>query len=225
MFKNAKNAAFIIAVISAVAVTAVICIFVIANGGGKLTYKADYYYICYRIADNSVSASSLSETASSYGGAGYVITHDGNYYATVSCYYSENDADGVCSSLKRRGLDCSVLKISTDKFKLKTRSARKNAELYAGNLNTLNSLSLLAYECANALDLGNYNQSKAKDVASALKSGLNGLLRANENNCFTDRLENLVDICDDKCDGYIYSKDMRYIQIAVTDVIINAEIY
>ncbi|MDE6001783.1 MAG: hypothetical protein K2G96_05655 [Clostridia bacterium] len=203
MFKNAKNTAFIIAITAAVAVTAIICIFVIANSGGKLTYKATYYYICYRIADNSVSASSLSQTAASYGGAGYVITYDGNYYATVSCYYSENDAEGVCSSLKRRGLDCSVLEISTDEFKMKTRSARKNAELYAGNLNTLNSLSQLAYECANALDTGSYNQSKANDVASALKSGLNGLLRANHDNCFTDCLENLLDVCEEKCDGYI----------------------
>ncbi len=225
MFKSAKNIAFIIAIVAAVAVTALVCVLVIVNGGGKLTYKATYYYICYRVADNSVSASSLSDTAASYGGAGYILAYDGNYYVTVSCYYSENDADGVCSSLKRRGLDCSVLKVSTDKYKMKTRSARKNEDLFKGNLNTLNSLSLLAYECANGLDTGSYNQSKAKDVVSAIKSGISGLLRANSDNCFTESLENISDMCDDKFDGYIYSKDMRYIQIAVTDAVIHAELY
>ena len=88
-------------------------------------------------------------------------------------------------------------------------------------MNTLNSLSFLAYECANGLDTGEYNQSKAKGVIDAVKSGLNGLLNANTDNCFTKDLKALIAECDDKKSGYVYSKDMRYLQIAIADAIIN----
>lgn len=221
MFGCRKNFTFFIAVSAVCAVTVLICVCAFAFSAGSLNFKAAFYFVCYRAPENSVSAGSLSETAASYGGAGYILYHGGDYYVTVSCYYSQNDADTVCASLKRRDLDCSVLKIETEKYKL-SNSAKKRAKLYEGNLNTMNSLSYLAYECANGLDTGEYNQSKAKSVINDLKSGLNGLLNANANNCFTGDLKALIDECDDKKDGYIYSKDMRYLQIAIADVIINA---
>ena len=90
-----------------------------------------------------------------------------------------------------------------------------------GNLNTLDALSALAYDCANGLDTGEFTQSKAKEVVSAIKSGLNGLLAANPSNCFTEKLMRLCAECDDKQKGFLYSKDMRYLQIALTDTVIN----
>ena len=225
MFRNVRVTGFLIAIVAVVAATVIICVCAVSCSGSKLTFNSCYYFVCYRIADNSISASSLSGTVSSYGGAGYILNYDGNYYVTVSCYYTSNDAETVSSSLKKRDLDCSVLKVETDTYKLNGYSAKNNADLYLGNLNTLHSLSVLAYECANGLDTGNFSQSKAKDVISSLKSGLNGLLKANESNCFTNKIEFLIAECEDKESGYIYSKDMRYLQIAVTDAIINAELY
>ncbi|MDE6868405.1 MAG: hypothetical protein K2J83_04605, partial [Clostridia bacterium] len=166
----------------------------------------------------------LSSAVSSYGGAGYILDYDGNYYVTVSCYYDEKDANTVCDSLKRRDLDCTVLSVTTKSYPVQSYSAKRNAKLYQGNLNTLNSLSILAYECANGLDTGEYNQSKAKDVLSAIKNGLIGLKNANTDNCFTNVLENLIDECDDLDGGYLFSKDLRYLQIAIADKIINAEL-
>ena len=224
MFKNVRFSGFIVAIIAVVAITVTICVSAISCSGAKLTFNSRYYFVCYRIADNSVSASSLSGTVSSYGGAGYIMCHDNNYYVTVSCYYAEGDAEAVRTSLKRRGLDCSVLEIVTEDYKLNGYAAKKNSELYLGNLNTLHSLSIMAYECANGLDTGAYSQSKAKDVVTSLKSGLYGLKKANTSNCFTKKLEFLIAECEDKENGYLYSKDMRYLQIAVTDVIINAEL-
>ena len=224
MFRNLRVNAFIVSVIAVVTATVIICISAAACSGAKLTFECSYYFVCYRIADNSISASSLSETVSSYGGAGYILNYEDGYYVTVSCYYTQRDADTVCSGLKKRELDCNVLKISTKNYKLNGYSAKNNAELYLGNLNTLHSLSLLAYECANGLDTGEYTQSKAKDVLSNLKSGLNGLKKSNPSNCFTDCLEMLIAQCEDRESGYLYSKDMRYMQIAVTDAIINARL-
>lgn len=223
MLKNLRGGAFLISIILVLFTSVIICLCAVCGAGKRIVFKADYYFICYRIVDNSVSAGSLSDTVSSYGGAGYIICHEEDYYVTVSCYYTENDADSVCESLKKRDLDCSVLKISTKEFKLGANDD-KTAELYKGNLNTLNSLSRMAYDCANKLDVGEYGQNKAKDVLYAVKDGLKGLKNNNQSNRFTNPINKLIAECEDKDRGFLYSKDMRYIQIAIADFIINAEI-
>lgn len=223
MFKSVKDVGFAVAVAGAVLAAVIICICAVSCSGGKLTFKADYYFVCYRITDNSVSASSLSSTVSSYGGAGYIISREENYYVTVSCYYERRDAETVCASLKKRELDCTVLEINTETYKL-SGSAKKNSQIYLGNLNTLNSLSVLAYECANGLDTGGFSQSKAKDVVTSIKTSLKGLLKSNESNCFTNGLNSLIAECEDKERGFLLSKDMRYLQIAIVDFIINVQL-
>lgn len=224
MLKDKRNLVFISAVSAVIAITVIICVCAFSFNGGSVNFETSYYFVCYSSSDNVVSAGSISSVVSSYGGAGYILDYDGNYYVTVSCYYKENDAQAVCESLKKRELECTVLTVKTKNYPLKSSSAKRNAKLYTGNFNTLNSLSLLAYECANGLDTGDYNQSKAKDVLTAIKSGLNGLKNNNKNNCFTNTICNLIDECDDAGKGYILSKDMRYLQIAIADKIINAEL-
>lgn len=224
MFKCGKNTGFLIAVAGAVIAAVIIIICAVSCSGGKLTFKSTYYFVCYRITDNSISASSLSNAAASYGGAGYILNYEDSFYVTVSCYYKENDAEAVCISLKKRDLDCSVLEIKTDKYTL-SGSAKKNSQLYLGNFNTLNSLSTLAYECANGLDTGAFSQSKAKDVVLSIKTSLKGLLNSNASNCFTNDINFLIAECEDKERGFLLSKDMRYLQIAIIDTIINAELY
>ena len=109
-------------------------------------------------------------------------------------------------------------------YKLRSRAAKRNSDLYLGNLNTLNSLSRVAYECANGIDNG-LNQSKAKETAKTIEDSLNALLKSNQKNCFTETIEKLLAEYKYKTSGYLYSKDMRYLQIAITDAIIKAELY
>ena len=224
MSKNTRISPFFISVIAAVALTVLICVFSVTCYGSKLKYTTRFYFVCYAMEENSISAGSISSAVSAYGGAGYILNHDGDYYVTVSCYYSQNDAETVCANLKRKELDCSVLVVTTEKYRLTNGYAKRNSKLYEGNLNTLNSLSRLAYDCANGLDTGEFSQGKANEVISAIRSGLSGLSAANTDNCFTDILKRLDTECDDRQGGFIYSKDMRYIQIAIADVIINAEL-
>ena len=224
MLRCAKNYGFIIAVSATIAVTVIICVCAATCSAATLDFETTFCFVCYRAPENSISAGSLSGTVSSYGGAGYILNHDGDYYVTVSCYYSQNDAETVCANLKRKELDCSVLVATTEKYRLTNGYAKRNSKLYEGNLNTLNSLSRLAYDCANGLDTGEFSQGKANEVISAIRSGLSGLSAANTDNCFTDILKRLDTECDDRQGGFIYSKDMRYIQIAIADVIINAEL-
>lgn len=225
MLGKLKPTSLVISVVCIIAATVILCVSAISCAGQKLVFDAEYYFVCYRLTDNAVSASSLSDTVASYGGAGYILNYNNRYYVTVSCYYKESDAQSVCDSLKKRELDCMVLYAQTPDYRLKSRFARSNAQLYLGNLNTLNSLSVLAYDCANALDTGKYDQSKAKSVVTSIENGLNGLLKTNSGNCFTEVLINLLAECKDKESGYLHSKDMRYLQIAITDCIISVQLF
>ncbi len=84
---------------------------------------------------------------------------------------------------------------------------------------------MLAYECANGLDTGEYTQNNSKSVVGDIKQGLIGLLHSNGDNCFTPKLNFMIAECEDKEVGFLLSKDMRYLQIAVIDTIVNTELY
>ena len=220
-----KNSPFIISVAVVLTATLVIIIGAISFGGVKIEFETEYHFVCYTVRDNSISADAISDTVSSYGGAGYVLEYGGDYYVTVACYYTENEADRVKHNLLKRGLNCSVLSVETDKYSLKSFGGRGKEKLYIGNLNTLYSLSELCYKCANGLDTGEYNQTLAKGVLSDVTSGLNGLNMANSDNCFSGEIRRLIAECEAVNDGFLYSKDMRKLQIAIVDTIINIDLY
>lgn len=219
-----KISPFIISVAAVIAVTVIILVTTLSCSANKLTFETTFYFICYRTEDNAVSASSVSDAVSSYGGAGYILEHGDGFYVTVACYYNDDDAKTVCESLKRRDLDCEVIKISTDEYSVAGNSSANN-KLYLGNLNTLQSLTSLAYGCANALDTGEYGQTQAKSVISDIQNTLKGLLTANPDNCFSGPIRRLIAECADVNEGYVYSKDLRRLQIAIADTIINVKLY
>ena len=219
-----KISPFIISVVAVVAVTAVILVAAFSCQSNKLKFETTFYFICYRTEDNVVSASSVSDAVSSYGGAGYILEHGDNYFVTVACYYREDDAKTVCESLKKRDLNCEVVKIDTDEYVVAGTSTANN-KLYLGNLSTLQSLTSLAYGCANALDTGEYGQTQAKSVITDIQNTLKGLLTANPDNCFSGQIRRLIAECTDAGKGYVYSKDLRRLQIAIADTIINVKLY
>lgn len=204
--------------------TVIICVCAFSCSGGKLKFEKTYYVVYYRMTDNITSANSLAQTASNYGGAGYILPYNGKYYVTVSCYYKKDEAETVCTNLKVRDFDCSILKIETKKYKLQNRNAKNNKKLYLGNLNTLFSLSTLAYECANGIDTGEYSQSKAKQILSSITETLNGMLKTNANNCFTTPIKSAIEQCERAGSGYLYSKNVRYVQVSIVDKILNVEL-
>ena len=224
MFKKGLNLQLFFSLGIVVLATVIICFYAVSCSGGNLTFEETYYFVCYRMSDNAISAGSLSQTASSYGGAGYILPYGDNYYVTLSCYYKDDEAETVCSNLKQQDLECTVLKVETKKYKLANNS-KNNKELYLGNFNTLNSLSAIAYDCANGLDTGKYSQSKAKQILTSITDTLKGLLKTNKNNCFTESIQSAITECENINGGYLLSKNMRYIQIALADRIINAKLY
>ncbi len=213
---------FIISVSAAVLATVGVVLYAAVFSNRQLTFDASYYFVCYAIRDNALSADAISTTVSNYGGAGYVLGYDGDFYVTVACYYNESEAETVRQNLLKRGLQCSVLNIKTNEYHFANADA-KNGKLFSGNLNTLDSLSRICYECANQLDTGKYSQAEAEAVLEDIEDGLQGLKKANPNNCFTDEIKRLIAECETTKRDYIYSKDMRKLQIAILDCIINID--
>lgn len=198
--------------------TVAVILCTVCLGGNSIEFEAAFYFVCYAARDNAISAGAISGAVSNYGGAGYVLEYGGEYYVTVACYYEQNDAERIRQSLLRRGLNCNVLAIETGEYRV---TAAADGQLYVGNLNTLFALSKVCYQCANGLDTGEYGQSEAKSVIDDVKSGLNGLKYANADNLFSGEIRRLIAECDAASENYIYSKDLRKLQIAIADTIIN----
>ncbi len=209
---------------AAVVIVLIILCMTVPSCAGKLGFETTFYYVCYNSPPDAQSASSISTVVRSYGGAGYIIGYDGRYYVTVACYYDNNDAQSVVATLGKKGLGCSVVEVTAGDFELRG-SAKRNAEKYKGNLETLLSLSRLCYDLANSLDGYSVSQSSAKSVLGDVGSGLSGLAAINTANCFTEDIERLKAECSDAAAGYVFSYDVRRLQIAITDCITNVKIY
>lgn len=214
----AALAALLALIIITVGIVAIFC------GGTTLDFDATFYYVCYDSPPDAYSASSVSTLVKSYGGAGYVVKDGNDYFVTVACYYNENDADSVCATLNLRGLKCSVREAEVEKKALKG-GARAQKQKYLGNLNTLLSLSVVCYDLANALDNFTCNQSGAKNILAEVGKGLDGLCRENSANCFSSELAALQKEREDVASGYVFSCDVRRLQIAICDCIVNVKLY
>lgn len=219
-----RAAAIVLPVILTVGLAAIILFSAVPSCSGKFDFSATFYYVCYDSPTDSQSAASVSAVVHSYGGAGYIVESDGKYFVTISCYYNESDADGVCKALSNKGLSCVVLEAGRSKISLPL-SARGKAEVYKGTLSTLRSISEVCYALANGMDEGRHNQTSAKSVLGEVKTGLESLLRANGTNCFFQELSKLIAECDDVSQGYVFSYDVRRLQIAVCDSIIHVRLY
>lgn len=183
-----------------------------------------FYYVCYDCPTDAVSASSISSLVESYGGAGYIVQSDGEYYVTVACYYDEKDAKSVAETLAKKQLGCQVLEVERSSFTLSA-SRQKYAEGYLAIMETLRQISVVLYDLANSVDNLTCDQMAAKAVLSDVQTTLEGLKRDNSSNCFAEAMGALVAECEDVNYGYILSRDVRRLQIAVCDAIINTEIY
>lgn len=206
----------------ALAVIIICCAVPLCNT--TLEFSAKFYYVCYKSPTDAQSASSVSGVVHSYGGAGYIIENDGKYYVTISCYYEQKDANSVCTNLNNKGLSCTVIVAEANAISLPP-SAKSKAENYKGTLNTLYSLSVMCYDLANGMDGGEHNQSSAKSLLAEIRTGLDSLYRTNKTNCFSGELSALIAECDDVSHGYVFSYDVRRLQIAITDSIIHVRLY
>lgn len=187
----------------------------------SIFYTATFYFVyCYE-ADGEDEAETLAGAVRSIGGAGYTLSYGGKYYIAASCYYSRTSALSVCESLNRRGLSCGILTAERESFSLTTSSARKNSQSLKGAIDSLYGFGKVLYECAASLDAGG-SQSEAKSAVRSAQSVISALLRSDSCACFSPYLNYIYALCSDMVySGYVYSRDVRYVQIASVDCILK----
>lgn len=186
----------------------------------RIYFSVSYYFVCYKSADDAHSAASVSSTVQSYGGAGYIIKIGTSYYVTVACYYNEEDAQSVCSSLGNEGLSCRMVEALTEEYKLPASLSQYKSNIH-GALTALDQLGIIFYQTANSLDSGEISTSAAQSVLDDACSTLCGLLKNNQNNALHAEIEYLIALVDDISGSYIYAREIRALQVAVCDAILN----
>lgn len=199
-----------------------IVFFACSCGGKRLTFNASFYFVCYKTQDDAHSASSVSSAVQSLGGAGYIISCEGKYYITFACYYQKEEAQSVCSSLKDSGLECTVLDIEVNGYDLSDGNAQSAEEIY-GCLNTLCQTAEIMYETANSLDKGRINQQSARELVAAAVLPLRALAKSSFSSPIRADLDYILSKADELSVGFVYARDVRALQIALCDCVINAQ--
>ena len=154
------------------------------------------------------------------GGAGYVMSRGKTEYAVLSCYFNETDARTVKNNLGNKKISASVLEESGGMLYFKKRSEKQNAEKIAGCFRTMGSCIRLLYDIANSAETGEYTQQALKRSLSAVRGVLSRLAEENRGGVFTEisacasqsalKLSEIVR-------GTVYAKDIRYLQISLSD--------
>ena len=199
-----------------------IVLFACSCGGKRLTFNASFYFVCYKSQDDAHSASSVSGAVQSLGGAGYVISYGGKYYLTFACYYEDREAQSVCSSLKKQGLDCEVLNIRIDGYPVSQNNSSAANEYY-GCLDTLCQIAGVMYNTANALAEGLLSQQGAKGVISASSLALRSLYKNSALAPFKSDFNYILSEMEEAANGFVYARDVRALQVALCDCVINAQ--
>ena len=102
----------------------------------------------------------------------------------------------------------------------KKRSEKQNAEKIAGCFRTMGSCIRHLYDIANSAETGEYTQQALKRSLSAVRGVLSRLAEENRGGVFTEisacasqsalKLSEIVR-------GTVYAKDIRYLQISLSD--------
>lgn len=208
---------FLISVVIATVFSALFAMATLSKCVKQLTFSQEYFFLCFKTVDNAVSASSLSETVNSLGGAGYILEYRQSFYIVISCYYVEQSALNVKNNLSSKLIDCILLNAKRSDSEVKP---SEYSQFY-GNLNTLNELSKVAYACANSLDANECSQDNAKSVLSDISSNLSWLLKNNSGNKFESELRRLLAECELADDDFILSRSLRKLQAAIIDTVLN----
>ena len=219
MKKSCKRGIIAVILAAAIIIAAAI-IAAIPSCGSRIDFSAQFYFVCYKSADDAHSASSISSTVQSYGGAGYIIKLGSNYHVAVACYYSREDVESVMLSLADDGLSCQVIEAYAGGYDIPRRLSGQKSNI-SGALATLSQLGSLFYETANGLDGGTLTNAAAVSVLGNARAVLNAAMSENEGNALYSEINYLLALVDDLDPAYVYAREVRALQIAVCDCLLN----
>lgn len=191
----------------------------ILGGAQVIDLAQNFYFLVSEEEHVAVSAQSIYLS----GGAGYIITRGREEYAVLACYQKEADARTVRDNLAIRQISTEILKESSGHLYLKSRSEKENAEKIKGFFSTLYSCTTFLGDVAIKAEKGEYSQRKLKETLQEVNKVLSCLAR--ENKCLSEEFFLYTTKASEKLNemnrGVVYAKDIRYVQIYLSDCFLS----
>ncbi len=197
--------------ISAACLAAAAFACVLAACGGEIRRRVRFYVVCADAGPAAVMAA---------GGAGYELCWRGNNYIAAACFPFVGDAENYAAGMSARGIECSVRECERISFSLTTYHASQNAAEYE------NAIDLLCSACADIGGIAACMESGG-DAAEA-RAGLAKTTDAfvamlgGAGDCFTAPLAKLSYLASDCAySDVLLAREVRFLQLAVADVLLN----
>lgn len=185
----------------------------------KLEFSARYFFVCYENPDDALSASTISSTVQSFGGAGYIVKIGEGYRVVVACYYSKEDAEKVIGNLSEEGRPVTLVEAYIGGYDFPY-ALKGEMNGIAGALAKLNELGAIYYSLANALDGGTLSPQAAEGVLAENLSVLRELKATMSSNALGEEIAYLVALAEE-VSAPVAGREARALQVAVCDAILN----
>lgn len=186
----------------------------------RAAFSVRYHFVCYKSADDAHTAASVSSVVQSHGGAGYIVKTGDDYRVAAGCYYSAEDARKVCSALSDSGLACDAVEAGVDGYDL-PRDLAPHADAVLGAIRTLDQLGRIFYGAANGLDGGTMTADAALSLIADARSAAAAVAAGQRENALGEEAAYLVALMDDIGSARVTAREVRALQVAVCDAVLN----
>ena len=172
--------------------------------------KVDFCDSFYFLVTDDTKIEVGAEFAKLEGGAGYLLTHNGAEFVTLSVYLEESEGLSVQEALQKTGRDTALIQKGVERLYFKGKEKEKST-LYISGLNTLKSYINLLNDIIKRLDEG-VSQERCKSLLTMQYKQYNYAQKQYctykaLHNVFKESAEQLLAILD----GVVYLKDLRYL--------------
>ena len=179
-----------------------------------ISVSKTYYFLVRDCEDTTASA--VAGQIYFSGGAGYIQEAGGKSAVVLSCYFTENDAQFVRSSMAEKGVEVAVRKLSAKDFSLSGSACAERSRLLSNA------------ETANGLERTAVSQDEARAAVRGVYKALKGLREGNAGGLY-DRwnaaLYQTERRARETAEGILFAKDLRYLQVQLCDFIVNFSDY
>lgn len=190
-----------------------------------ISLEKTYYFLVRECEDTTASAVSGQVYLS--GGAGFLLETEGREVVVLSCYFKITDGERVQSMMEEKGIETRLLSLRAEDFKLQDESAKFKKSVLE-NIETAETCAKMLYESANSLERNDITQDHARAALRGVVSSLKGLQSQNQEEFFSLWNKAISDAEKrgrELCEGILFAKDLRYLQVQLLLDIIDAHKY
>lgn len=184
------------------------------------------YYFLVRDCEETTAAAVSGQVYFS-GGAGYLLGSGGDSAVVLACYFKQTDAEYVQANMTDKGVDTQVLALSSSDFTLDGGNSEQKSRI-AANAETVETCAHILYDAANGLERTDISQDEARAAVRGVVVSLKGLYTENDGSFYdlwNAGLSGAAKRGTEIAEGIAFAKDLRYLQVELCLMIVNAANY